>query len=129
MEVAACRILFMDDEETIRRGMSEVLSRLGHTVSVASDGDEAVGLYQQALAAGHRFDLVILDLTVPGGVGGHEAAARMKQMDPAVRAIASSGYSNNPVMARSHEHGFIGVLPKPYTPSELLAAITDAMRA
>jgi len=127
-ESPARRILFMDDEETIRRGMSEVLTRLGHAVQLAADGEEAIRFYQQALAAGQRYDLVILDLTVPGGVGGHEAAARMKQMDPGVRAIASSGYSNNPVMARSDEHGFVGVLPKPYTPSELLSAIADAMR-
>ncbi len=126
-EARTADILFMDDEETIRRGMSEVLTRLGHTVTLAAEGEEAVEMYRQRLASGRPYDVVILDLTVPGGMGGHEAAARMNQMDPTVRAIASSGYSNNPVMARSNEHGFVGVLPKPYTPSELSEAIARVL--
>lgn len=120
-------ILFMDDEETIRRGMSEVLTRLGHRVTLAADGGEAVRLFQQRFAGGRPFDLVILDLTVPGGVGGYEAIARLRQIDPGVRAIASSGYSDNPVMAQAAELGFAGILPKPYTPSELFAAIAAAL--
>ncbi|MCL4240539.1 MAG: PAS domain S-box protein [Dehalococcoidia bacterium] len=120
-------ILFMDDEETIRRGMSEVLTRLGHSITLAADGEEAVRLYQQRLASGRKFDVVILDLTVPGGVGGYEAMARLRQLDPGIRAIASSGYSDNPVMARAAELGFAGILPKPYTPSELSDAIARVL--
>lgn len=120
-------ILFMDDEETIRRGMSEVLTRLGHRVTLAADGDEAVRLFQARMAGGRPFDLVILDLTVPGGVGGYEAIARLRQIDPGVRAIASSGYSDNPVMAKARELGFAGILPKPYTPSELSEAIARVL--
>ena len=117
----------MDDEETIRRGMSEVLTRLGHSITLAADGEEAVRLYQQRLASGRKFDVVILDLTVPGGVGGYEAMARLRQLDPGIRAIASSGYSDNPVMARAAELGFAGILPKPYTPSELSDAIARVL--
>jgi signal transduction histidine kinase/CheY-like chemotaxis protein len=120
-------ILFMDDEETIRRGMSEVLTRLGHRVALAADGEQAVQLYQQRLAGGRRYDIVILDLTVPGGVGGYEAMARLRRIDPGVRAIASSGYSDNPVMARAADLGFAGILPKPYTPSELSDAIARVL--
>lgn len=120
-------ILFMDDEETIRRGMREVLTRLGHSVTLAADGEEAVQMYQQRLAGGRPYDLVILDLTVPGGIGGYEAMARLRQIDPGVRAIASSGYSENPVMARAADLGFAGILPKPYTPSELFAAIAGVL--
>lgn len=120
-------ILFMDDEETIRRGMREVLTRLGHDVTLAADGEEAVQIYRQRLASGRPYDVVILDLTVPGGIGGYEAVARLRQIDPGVRAIASSGYSDNPVMARAADLGFAGILPKPYTPSELFAAIGQAL--
>lgn len=120
-------ILFMDDEETIRRGMSEVLSRQGHRVTLAADGEEAVRLFQQRFAGGRPFDLVILDLTVPGGIGGYEAIARLRQIDPGVRAIASSGYSDNPVLAKAAELGFAGILPKPYTPSELSEAIARVL--
>jgi CheY-like chemotaxis protein/anti-sigma regulatory factor (Ser/Thr protein kinase) len=125
--IQSAEILFMDDEETIRRGMSEVLTRMGHRVTLAADGDEAVRLYQQRFAGGRPFDLVILDLTVPGGIGGYEAIGRLRQIDPGVRAIASSGYSDNPVMAKAAELGFAGILPKPYTPSELFAAIAGVL--
>ncbi|MCZ7577401.1 MAG: PAS domain S-box protein [Dehalococcoidia bacterium] len=126
-ETRMADILFMDDEETIRRGMREVLTRLGHTVTLAADGEEAVEMYRQRLGSGRRYDVVILDLTVPGGMGGYEAVAQLRQIDPGVRAIASSGYSDNPVMARAADPGFAGILPKPYTPSELLAAIARVL--
>ncbi len=109
------RVLLMDDEEAIRRLGERCLRRLGCEVQVAADGGECVRIYQAALQGGRRFDVVILDLTVPGGLGGRESLEALKAIDPSVRAIVSSGYSNDPVMARYREHGFAAVVPKPYS--------------
>ena len=108
------RVLFMDDEEPIRRLAGRLLSRLGLGVVYATDGLEAVGLYREALLANQRFDLVILDLTVPGRVGGREAMSLLLGLDPRVRAIVSSGYCSDPIFANYEQHGFRGMVPKPY---------------
>ena len=91
-----------------------MLNRIGFTVSRASNGEEAITLYKQALEEGKKFDLVIMDLTIPGHMGGRETIHRLKELDPHVRAIVSSGYSNDPVMANYKDYGFIGVIAKPY---------------
>ena len=109
------RVLLMDDEEAIRRLGERCLRHLGCEVQVASDGGECVRIYQAALQSGRRFDVVILDLTVPGGLGGRDAIEALRELDPTVRAVVSSGYSNDPVMARYREHGFAAVVPKPYS--------------
>jgi CheY-like chemotaxis protein len=88
-------------------------------VETAGDGAEAVDLYARTKAAGNGFDAVLLDLTVTGGIGGLEAAAMLKQLDPSARLIVSSGYSEAPVMSRFAEYGFDAVILKPWTVREM----------
>ncbi len=112
-------ILVMDDEAEVRETTGNVLKRLGYNVVFAADGSEAVEQYRLARDEGRVFDLVIMDLTVPGGLGGKEALKKLRQLDPGVKAIVSSGYSNDPIMADFGKHGFNGVVTKPYRIKEL----------
>ncbi|WP_342348943.1 ATP-binding protein [uncultured Nitrospira sp.] len=113
------KILVMDDEESIRMMAGEMLSHCGYEVRMAKDGEEALALYQEAMDSHTPFLLVILDLTVPGKLGGMGTLARLRQLDPQVKALVSSGYSNDPIMANYASHGFIGVISKPYSLIEL----------
>ncbi len=128
-EVAGTRVLLMDDEETIRRLAERLLTRLECEHRTVSDGATCVQVYREALAAGRRYQIVILDLTVPGGMGGRECMAELLKIDPEVRAIVSSGYSNDPVMANFRQHGFRAVVPKPYAVSVLAEAIRRVLGA
>ena len=121
------RVLFMDDEEPIRLMVSALLERLGFQVMLAVDGQEAISRYFEAMAAHARFDLVIMDLTVPGGMGGREAMLELRKRDPGVRGLVSSGYSSDPIMANYRAHGFNGMLAKPYRLTELAKAIRAVM--
>ena len=113
------RLLVMDDEETLRALMVAVLVTLGYEVLSARDGAEAIDLYEAANASGRGFDAVLLDVTVSGGMGGVETARRLKELDPSAKLIASSGYSDGPVMASFREYGFDDVLPKPWAVVQL----------
>jgi PAS domain S-box-containing protein len=113
------RILVMDDEEEIRRLLAKILARLGYEVECARDGPEAIELYQIAKREGRSFDAVLLDLTIPGGIGGKEVATRLRGLDPSVILIVSSGYSNIPIMSEFRRYGFDDVLSKPWTPEQL----------
>jgi PAS domain S-box-containing protein len=117
------KILLMDDEESIRNLASEMLSLLGYEVVLAKDGGEAVELYSLAKASTRPFSAVIMDLTVPGGMGGKETLQRLQALDPDVKAIVSSGYSNDPVMAEYEKHGFKGVIVKPFGIKEVGEAL------
>lgn len=119
------RVLFMDDEEVIRRSVVGVLHQLGHEATIVSDGAEAVRAYEEAMRSGKRYDVVVLDLTVPGGLGARAAIEVLRRLDPAVRAIVSSGYSNDPVLANCRAFGFSAVVPKPYEISDLARAIQE----
>jgi CheY-like chemotaxis protein len=108
------RVLFMDDEEPIRTMTSALLTRLGLEVVVTCDGDEAVRQFIHARESGQPFDVVIVDLTVPGGKGGAAAMSEILKLDPEARGVVSSGYSSDPVMSDFHAHGFKASVPKPY---------------
>ena len=113
------RILVMDDEGIVRELASNVISDLGYEVVIAADGTETIRLYQSAMESGDPFDAVIIDLTIPGGMGGRETIKRLMEADPEVKAIVSSGYSNDPIMTGFGEYGFKGVIAKPYKAGEL----------
>jgi len=113
------RILLMDDEEMIQQLGMDLFAYLNYAIDVVSDGREAIARYSAMLDAGKRYLLVILDLTVVGGMGGLPAVTQLLEMDKAVRAIVSSGYSDDPVVTDYRKHGFVGVLAKPYTIDEL----------
>lgn len=112
-------ILVMDDEEVVRTTTRAMLEVLGHPVETARDGTEMLARYREAVAAGRPFRLVIMDLTIPGGMGGLEALRELLALDPGARAIVSSGYSSDPVMADPGAYGFAGVIPKPYCLADL----------
>ncbi|MBI3600175.1 MAG: response regulator [Nitrospinae bacterium] len=113
------RILVMDDEEVVRDVAGKMLERIGYEVDFAKDGIEAIELYKKAMETKRPYNAVIMDLTIPGGMGGKEAIKRLKEIDPSVKAIVSSGYSNDDVMAEFREYGFSGVVAKPYSLKEL----------
>jgi CheY-like chemotaxis protein len=121
------RILVMDDEEMIRNLLRKLLETLGYTVECVQDGAEAVTVYQHAQAAGQPFAIVILDYTIPGGMGGLETLNRLRAIDPQVKALISSGYANNPVMAAWAYYGFSGVVAKPYTIAQLQETLHNVL--
>lgn len=114
----------MDDDEMIREVSEEMLKNLGYEVILASDGETAKTLYLEAMNTNKNIDLVIMDLTIPSGIGGKEAIKLIQEIDPGVRALVSSGYSNDPVMANYSDYGFMGAVRKPYNHAELGAAIS-----
>jgi CheY-like chemotaxis protein len=113
----------MEDEEIVREIAQEILTHLGCDVVLAKNGEEAIETYRQFMATGQAVDFVILDLTIPGGMGGKEAIQRLLEIDPQVKAIVASGYSNDPVMANYNDYGFKGVISKPFLISELSEVI------
>jgi PAS domain S-box-containing protein len=119
------RVLIMDDEEGIREVMALMLGRKGFAVETAADGAAALECYGAAQARGEPFDAVVLDLTVPGGMGGKETVERLLTLDPDAKAIASSGYSDDPVMASYSEYGFAAALPKPFRVDDLVAVLDE----
>ncbi|GFO53173.1 hypothetical protein GMSM_01800 [Geomonas sp. Red276] len=112
-------ILLMDDDQDVRTIGCTMLESLGFQVATCSCGEEAIDLYIEANRSGKRFSAVIMDLTVPGGMGGKEAAERILAFDPQACLVVSSGYSDDPVMADYQQYGFCSVLPKPYVMSSL----------
>jgi CheY-like chemotaxis protein len=119
------RLLVMDDDEIVRRGARRLLSHCGYEVECASDGAQAIALYTQARYAGRPFDAVILDLTVLDGMGGEECIRRLRALDPAVKAVACSGYSGEPVLAEFRSHGFQAVIRKPFSLEELTEVLNS----
>ncbi|MEO6245665.1 MAG: PAS domain S-box protein [Opitutaceae bacterium] len=121
------RVLFMDDEEPIRLMTKALLERLGFDVMLTANGAEAVREYAEARIAGKPFDVVVFDLTVPGGMGGADAMREILKIDPAAKGIVSSGYSSDPVMANHRAHGFRGSVPKPYRIADFSRTIRDVI--
>jgi CheY-like chemotaxis protein len=117
------RILVMDDEHVVREVTGELLRSLGHEVVLADRGEAAVMQYRTAMAEGRPFDIVILDLTVRGGMGGAEAVKKLRELDPNVKAVMSSGYSDDAVTADYRRQGFTAFLKKPYKVEELQSTL------
>jgi len=117
------RILLMDDNDTVRASLSHLLSMLSFEVAPAKDGEEALNLYKKS-----KFDIVILDLTVPGGMGAKETVPKLFEIDPKVLAIVLSGYHDDPVMEHFRDYGFAAAIKKPVTAnelSEILSSVID----
>ena len=108
------RVLVMDDEQCIRRMTEDALTYFGYEVCSVPDGQAAIDLVSQSLANGKKFEVVILDLTIPGAMGGKEAIQHLRSLDPQIKAIVTSGYSDDPIMADFEKYGFQGILAKPY---------------
>jgi nitrogen-specific signal transduction histidine kinase/CheY-like chemotaxis protein len=121
------KILIMDDEEILREVAGEILSHLGYRVVVCSEGSEAISLYQGAMRSEDPFAAVIMDLTIPGGMGGKETMRKLQEIDSGVKGIVSSGYCNDPILANYLEYGFISVVAKPYNMEELGRVLRDTL--
>jgi PAS domain S-box-containing protein len=121
------RVLFMDDEEPILRMAEKLMQRMGLEFESVADGRAAIARYRSAKEAGRPFDLVVMDLTIPGGMGGREAISILRDYDPGVKAIVSSGYSSDLALADFRKHGFRGMVAKPYAISELASVIRNAL--
>jgi CheY-like chemotaxis protein len=118
----------MDDEASIRQVGSAILRRRGYEVEAVCDGAEVVRRYAEAQGSGHPFSVVVLDLTIPGGMGGIQALEQLLRLNPAVRAIVSSGYSNDSVLSNYRAHGFRGMVTKPYESGDLLQEIERVLQ-
>ncbi len=117
--MGAGRILVIDDDDMVRELVSDMLENIGYEAALAIDGAQAIEIYRNARESGYPFDAVIVDLTIPGGMGGKEAIQKLKEIDPEIKAVVSSGYSTDPVMANFREYGFSDVIAKPYRSKEL----------
>jgi CheY-like chemotaxis protein len=122
------RILLMDDERIVRNALKRMLEKIGYKTECAIDGKEALEKYEKKLKIRKPFDAVILDLTIPGGMGGKETIKRLLELDSNVKAIVASGYSNDAVMANYKDYGFKGIITKPFDTSELSEAISKVIK-
>jgi PAS domain S-box-containing protein len=124
------RVLIMDDEAALRKMIDNMLRRMGFEyVAAAGTGDEAIRLYSQARTSGAPFDLVIMDLTIPGGMGGKETMEKLFKIDPGITALISSGYAAEPVMSDYEKYGFKGIITKPYTYDDLRKALRMVIKS
>jgi two-component system, cell cycle sensor histidine kinase and response regulator CckA len=121
------KLLLMDDEEDYLTVTGEALSALGYNVTLAREGREAISLYMDARKTGRPFDLVLMDLTIPGGMGGKQAISELLKRDPEVKAIVCSGYSHDPIMANFRKYGFKGVMKKPFLIDDLSRLIHEIL--
>ena len=124
-----CSLLVMDDEEIIRALAADMLAELGYQVQTCCNGEEAIALYTAARAAGIPFSAVIMDLTVPGAMGGKQAAEHILRTDPLAILVVSSGYSNDPVMAEYTRYGFSATIAKPYNLTEIAQVLSGLLSA
>lgn len=129
MSKSGFSILVMDDEEIIREILHAILGELGYHLQVCSKGEEAIELYQNAIDAGSPFTVVIMDLTIPGGMGGKEAARQILAIDPKARLIVSSGYSSDEIMADYAVFGFCAILQKPYSFNDIANTLNKVLSA
>jgi CheY-like chemotaxis protein len=117
------KILLMDDEQVILEVTREVLNFLGYEVVFAKEGAAAIGIFSSERSAGRPFDLVMLDLSVPEGMGGQETFEKLHALDPSAKVIVSSGYTSEPMMTNPKKFGLAGALAKPYRIAEIKALL------
>jgi len=117
----------MDDEESVREIGRDILDHLGYQVATAVNGEQVLEMYSSALQKNTPFDIVILDLTIPGGLGGKETIKKLIEIDPSITAIVSSGYANDPIMGNYKQYGFANVVPKPYRIEDLSEALKSLL--
>ena len=122
------RILVMDDEASLRKMVGRMLEKLGYEPEFSKDGAEAIQMVKEAKEAKKPYDAVILDLTIPGGMGGKEAIKSLLEIDPEVKAIVSSGYSDDPVLANFQEYGFKDMMPKPFEFQSLSKVLHEVLK-
>lgn len=127
LNVGHGKVLVMDDEDLVRNVAGEMLAALGYNVLFAEDGEKAISMYKEAFGEKNPFDAVIMDLTIPGGMGGREAVWKILEIDPEAKVIASSGYSTDPVMSEYRKYGFSGVMTKPYRIEQMSETIAGVM--
>ena len=123
------KVLVMDDERIVREVVGEMLEFLGYEVEFAEEGEEAIQRYEESVASGRSFDAVIMDLTVPEGLGGKEAIGRLLEIDPGAKVIVASGYSEDPILSEYRSYGFKGVVSKPFRTEDLGKALQDVAHA
>lgn len=123
------KVLVMDDEDIIIEALKDILEHKGHEVDFAKDGAEAIELYKKAKGLNKPYDVLIMDLTIPGGMGGTEALKKLLEIDPHVKAMVSSGYSNDTIMSDFKRYGFRDVIAKPYKASELIEKMTRVLES
>jgi len=121
------KVLYMDDENSLRDIAGEILEHVGYNVAFACDGAEAIRMYSEAMVSGKPFDIVIMDLTIPGGMGGAETMKRLYEMDHGVKAVVTSGYADNPIVQDFKKYNFSGMIAKPYNIDELVRVIESVM--
>lgn len=117
------RILIVDDEQAMQVLASAIVRKLGYSPSTASSGEEAIELFREAYQSGQGYDVVVMDLALPGGLSGLEATLGIKQIDGQAKVIVSSGYLEQNARNAALEHGFAGILPKPYTADRLASEL------
>jgi DNA-binding NtrC family response regulator len=121
------RVLVMDDEESICKMVCRMLRKLGYEADQAQDGVRALEMYRNALSTEKPFGAVIMDLTIPNGMGGKQAIKDLLDIDPAAKAIVSSGYSNDPIMSDHKSYGFCAVMQKPYSSKDLESVLNQVL--
>jgi len=122
------KVLIMDDQPMVRQTLGDILVFMGYEVALAENGAEAIEIYLKAQESGRPFDAVIMDLIIPGGMGGEEAVKKLIEFDPETKVIVSSGYSTDPIMADFKQFGFKGCLAKPYDPQILNKTLHKVIR-
>jgi two-component system cell cycle sensor histidine kinase/response regulator CckA len=126
---AKARVLVVDDEQTMQLLASTIIRKLGYEADSASSGEEAVELFRKAKLEGRGYDAVVMDLALPGGISGLEATLAIKQIDGASKVIVSSGYLEQNARNAALEHGFAGILPKPYTAERLASELRWVLKS
>ena len=120
-------ILTIEDDQLVRKTCALMLGTKGYETIQAKDGEEAINLFRQMQSSDNPISAVIMDLTVPGGMGGLEATAKILEIDPDARIMVASGYSNDPILANFQEYGFVARVEKPFAVQKLIQTVVDVL--